>query len=210
MIFAMHTRRLVLVACAGLLLAGCSSTKLVNRWHDTSFSGPPLQKLLVIGMFENEVERRYFEDEFVKQLEAGGHPAVISYDRVTDLKAHDDKAKLKAVVEAVGADSVLIAQLVAVDKEERYVPPSVDYVPSMGMGFGYYGYYHSYYQPVYRPGYKTLDTIVRIETRVFAVSTEAMVWAGNTESFNPSSAANVIRELTDAVVGDMRKSGLLK
>jgi hypothetical protein len=73
-----------------------------------------------------------------------------------------------------------------------------------------YGYYGMSHTTVYTPGYTVTDTIVRLDTKLFAVSTEKMIWAGKTESFNPSSAQTVISELATVVTSDMKKSGMIK
>ena len=196
----------LLILVNGLL--ACSSSKLVARWNDTDYSGPVLAKVLVIGMISDDIRRRYFEDEFIKQLARSEHHGVASYQLMPDLKDYDDKIKLAEVVGKAGVDSVLVATLQAVDREKSYVPPRIDWVSTMGPG--YYGYYHSSYAAVYQPGYERVDTIVRLETRVFTAQDEKLVWAGYTESFNPSSAEKVIRELAEIVVTDMKKSGLVK
>ena len=88
------------------------------------------------------------------------------------------------------------------------MPAQVDYVPTMGRG--YYGYYRSSYQAVYQPAYTVTDTIVRLETRVYAASTAAMVWAGITESLNPESTESIISETADVIGSDMRANGLIR
>jgi hypothetical protein len=37
-----------------------------------------------------------------------------------------------------------------------------------------------------------------------------MIWAGKTESFNPSSSQSVVSELEKLVITDMKKSGIVK
>ena len=49
-------------------LSGCASTSLLDVWYDRDYSGPKLQRLLVVGFTEKERNRRIFEDEFVEQL----------------------------------------------------------------------------------------------------------------------------------------------
>ena len=121
----------------------------------------------------------------------------------------EDATELRAAVQQSSSDAVLLAKLVSVDKQKQYVPPRVDYVPSFGYGHGFYDYYGMSYQTVYRPGYTTVDTIVELETTVFATDTEQMVWAGATESFNPGSAQKVVTENADLIIASMEKAGLL-
>lgn len=193
-----------LAACAG-------STHLVERWNDESYvDQPKLKKVLVLGIFQDEVQRRAFEAEFVAQVNAGSDEAIAGYTLMPEQSDYDEKSEIAAAVAQAGADSVLITSFKGASKQQRYVPPSYDYVPSMGMGYGYGAYYGAAYQAVYRPGYTVTDTIVQLETRVYAVAEEKLIWAGNTQSINPESEKKITAELVKLVTNDMRKSGLIE
>jgi len=211
--FAVIMRRLY-VALVLLSISACSSTTLVSRWSDVHYKGPQFNNVLVIGVIRDDIKRRYYEDEMVKIIRANGGQAVTSYNYIHDLGTVDDKAKIIAIVKKTGVDSVIISSLEGVDKEQRTVPARVDYVPTMGYGgygrSGYYGYYRSSYQAVYHPAYTVTNTIVRLETRLYEAVTEEMVWAGTTESLNPDSIDQIIKETADVIGSDMRKHGLIK
>lgn len=191
------------------MLGACSSTKMVTRWAAEDYQGPKLKKVLVIGIHKDDLIRRHFEDEFVAEIERLGRQGVASYVYMPSLEEYQERDKLHAVVKKVGADAVLVTTLKAVDKEKEYVPPRTDWVPGVPVGYGYYGYYYQAMRPVYTPGYTRTKTVVRLETRVFSVAEEKMVWAGNTESFNPSSSSKVIREIAKLVVEEMQSAGLI-
>ena len=206
-----------ITACISLVLflvffAGCSTTSLVTSWSDPKYTGPALQKILVIGVIKDEIKRNSFEEEFSKLISGNGLTGIASYTMMPDLKSTDQKEEVLAVVDKVGADGVMIVTLQGVSKEQRDVPPSVNYMPSAGFGYGMgmYGYYGMSHRAVYTPGYTVTDTVVRLDTKLFAVSTEKMIWAGKTESFNPSSAQTVISELASLVIKEMKKSGMVK
>ncbi len=55
-----HFGRVVTVLLL-LGLSGCISTALIERWKDPSFSGPPLHKVLVVGVQRDEGRRRVWE-----------------------------------------------------------------------------------------------------------------------------------------------------
>ena len=193
-----------------LFLVGCNSTSLVNRWNDPKFTGPALEKILVIGIIKDDIQRRSFEEEFSKLITSNGRAGIASYTLMPDLQSVDEKEEVLAVVDKVGADGVMIVTLQGVSKEQRDVPPSVNYMPSAGFGYGMYGYYGMGHTAVYSPGYTVTDTVVRLDIKLFAVNTEKMIWAGKTESFNPSSAQTVISELASVLMNDMKKSGVVK
>ena len=54
------------------------------------------------------------------------------------------------------------------------------------------------------------DAEDEIETRVYSVKTEKLIWAGKTKSVNASSSETVIKELAALVIKDMKNSGLIK
>lgn len=207
-------RFFILITLLGLL--SCSTqTKLYERWHDVAYSGPKLQKVLVLGIFKDDIRRRSFEATFVKEVDAEGKRAVAGYTLMPEKEDYDTKEEILAAVQKIGADSVLITSFKSVIEKQREVPPRVDYVPRMGMrygryGYGYGGYYGSTYEAVYRPGYTTTDTIVQLETRVFSVKDSKLIWAGKTKSVNASSAENIIKDLAKLVIKDMKNSGLIK
>ena len=127
-----------------------------------------------------------------------------------DLQSIDEKEEILEVVKKTDADGVLVVTLQGISKEKRDVPPSVDYIPVMGYGYGMYGYYGMRHTAVYRPGYTVTDTVVRMDTKLFAVSSRKLIWAGKTESFNAASSSVIVRELEKLVVSDMKKSGVVK
>ena len=117
-----------------LFLVGCNSTSLVNRWNDPKFTGPALEKILVIGIIKDDIQRRSFEEEFSKLITSNGRAGIASYTLMPDLQSVDEKEEVLAVVDKVGADGVMIVTLQGVSKQQRDVPPSVNDMPSAGFG----------------------------------------------------------------------------
>ncbi len=197
-------------------IAACSSqTQLYERWNDESYTGPKLQKVLVLGVFKDDIQRRAFESTFVKEVNVEGKQAIAGYTQMPEQDDFDSKEKILAVVKKIGVDSVLITSFKGIIEKQREVAPRVDYIPRMGMsygryGYGYRGYYGSTYEAVYRPGYTITDSIVQLETRIYSVKSEKLVWAGKTKSVNASSGEEVVKELVQLVVKDMKISGLIK
>lgn len=193
------------------LLACTGSTRLIESWHDEIYAlGPNLETVLVLGVFQDDTQRRAFESKFVELVVAGGNRAVAGYTLMSEEQDYNDTQDIAAAVRKTNADSVLITSYKGIDKQQRYIPPSIDYAPAMAYG-GYYGaYYGSAYRRVYNPGYTVIDTIVSLETRVYAVNPEKLVWAGNTKSVNAASSEKIVEELVKIVTDDMRSSGLIQ
>jgi len=208
----------VLVLSTALGLISCSSTtRLDERWHDENFANEsPLEKILVLGIFKDDIQRRAVEAAFVKQIEAGGTQAIAGYTLMPNAEDYDEKKDIIAAVKKVGADSVLITSFKGISEKERDIPATVDYLPTMGRGYGY-GFYDSYYpshygrtyDAVYQPGYTVTDTIVQLETLVYSARPEKLVWAGKTKSINASSGQKLTEDLTRVVTEDMKVNGLI-
>ena len=197
-----------ILSLIAFFLSGCSTTKLVTSWSDPNFNELPIQKVLIVGVIKNDLNRRAYESHFAEQLEKQGIVGTAAHQVISDSGGYTEE-KIRSAVQKAGADAAIIARLADVEKKERYVPPTYEYEPVFGYGHGFYGYYGMSNRYVSMPGYTTTDTIVKLETVVFSTRSEKMIWAGATRSFNPSSATSVIKENTQIIINDMKESGLL-
>jgi len=198
------------IVILALLLFACASTQLVTEWRDKSYQGQQLNRFIVIGVIENTLYRRAYEDAIVDKFKENGLDAVASYTLISDLAAYDDEDKLKQAVKTTQADAVLVAKLIDYDESERYIPPNYDFNPYMGMGGGYYNSYHSAMYMTYSPGYIQKTTTIRIGSEVFSVDSEQLVWAAETKSFNPGSYQSVVNNLAEITITSLKKNGFVK
>ena len=201
--------RLLLVLGLFATLAACSSTKLVESWDNEEFSGPPAQKLLVVGMIKDAVTRRFFERHFVEEVRNKGVDAIASYEFIPHPNDHDQKEELIRLIQQTGANAVLVAQMKGIEKDEKYVPGRLDWFPDAYYGYGFYNYYYRSYRAIYRPGYIGSDKYLKMQIRMFDVNSEKLVWAGNTRTKNPKSLVDTIQTIARKVVGDLKGSNLL-
>lgn len=190
--------------CA-LVLSACSSTKVVEQWSDPAFDNT-FKNVLVLSLNHTDSKRRVFETGFITELDKRKIESTPSYELIP---AKDDLSveTIKEAIAGTGIDGVLVMRQVRVKKEERYVPPRVDYIgdPYYGSFYGYYGHF----APIYQPGYVTEDTIVHLETNMYAVEGEKLVWSGKTETFNPSNTNSLINELAKTIIGQLSKAKLI-
>ncbi|RDH85927.1 MAG: hypothetical protein DIZ80_00170 [endosymbiont of Galathealinum brachiosum] len=196
-------------ACS-ILLNACSTTHYIENWNDPDYKGPALSKILVIGVINKEENRRKFEDEFSELLTTQNRTGITSYSLIPDLKNNGNKETVLDVVEKVGADGVLIVTTHGLIQKDRVTAGSVDYIPNMGRNYGMYGYYNLSHSFVYTQGNTVTDSLLKIDTKLYNVSTEKMIWSAKTESFNPTSTEEIIAELENLVVSDMEASNMIK
>jgi len=188
-----------------LAVAACSSTTVTEQWSDPE-QKTAFNNLLVLSLNHNDTRRRVFESGFIEELDKRGVESTASYELLPEKKDLSKEA-IKAAVAGTAIDAVLVMRQVKIKKEDRYVPPRYDYVgdPFYGSFYGYYGHFST----VYTPGYITEDTTVHLETNLYRVDGEKLVWSGKTETFNPKNTDALISELAKTILGELSKSNLI-
>jgi len=168
----------------------------------TVTQGSP-NKTLVIGIVKDETSRRVIEDQLVKRLNG---KAVASYTMLTlDLLKEASEATLKQKLTEGQFTHVLMMRLADVEKETSYVPGTTT---AYYGGYGrYYGYGASFYSS---PGYYTTDKNYFIETTVYTINPDKLVWTGTTKTVNPTKIEKTVNEIADVVSDKMKKDGFLK
>jgi hypothetical protein len=192
------------------LLVSCSSTEIVSSWKDpaTTISANQIHKILFIALVKNESYRRVIEDKLVALSKGKG---LASYTFVTG--SNLSKTGKEAITQRLKADNIdliMIMRLVDVNEETRYVPGSA--MNSYGGMSGYGGYWggYGYAAPIYyTPGYYTTDKKYLVETNVYSVEEDKLLWSGTTSSMNPSKIETTTAEIADAVIEKMKKEGFL-
>ena len=189
----------------GLMSCGPSTT-LKNSWRDPSFTGPlEFNKVLVVMVTKDGSTRRTVEDDIAQRISAKRQvEAVPSYTILMESDLRNTELA-KQIVRDAGFDGAVMLRVVGVDKETTYVPGTY---PSPYYNF--WGYYDYAWPAVYDPGYMQTDTIVNIETMVYSIKDEKLVWTGTTESFNPSDVDDLVAGIGAAVSSEMAKEGLIK
>ena len=111
----------------------------------------------------------------------------------------------------MGIDGVIITHMVAVDEETVYRPGSnYAYGAYGGYGRGMYGYYPHVNSYVSSPGYYTTHETYTLETTLYDIETEEMVWTARSSTFSPESVDEVIVDLTRLLIKDLKDKGLVK
>ncbi len=189
---------IAILAATAALAAGCAATQITSVWRDTAMGPVQFHKVVVVAMSQDATLRRLAEDEFVRAV--GAPTALAGYSVIPDADIQD-KEKVRAHIEAAGADGAVVFRLIGAETQERWVPSSY-----YGNAWGYWGYAAPM---VYEPGYLATDRVVMVETAAYSVPTARLVWAARSDTLNPANAKELIDEVVRAVVDRMRKDGVL-
>lgn len=207
------TGRLLCLALALAVLAGCASTRLASSWRDTDFKQVPLRKLAVFVVSKDDTLRRFAEDQAVRNMPRGTR-AVASHTLFPEPNADIDQ--LKARLAREGFDGALVARLVAHDRNKSYVPPQTHIIP-MGPVIvpgafyrSFYGFYpYAWAYSYTTPGYTTEITRVIIETLIYQLPEGRPVWSAVSETVNPDSTLDLVNQLVKLVRAELLQQGLV-
>jgi hypothetical protein len=197
-----------LVALLALAAPALAGPKFTSTWKapdaaGTSFAGKTVAALI---MSDDMSLRVSGEEALVRELMAVGVTKGVASYRIVPREELRDPAKAKGWYERAGVDGVVSMRLVSADVKKTWAP-STWTTPYYGTLWGYYGYG---WGAVYHSGFASEDQIVVIETLIFSVPRDALLWAGVTETTNPKDAGRAIEEVVAATVAEMRKQGLIR
>ena len=191
-----------------LALSSCANTKITSSWVDQSKAGKSFNDILVIGIAEEQHNRRLFEEELSSELRAAGVESEVSY-RILPEGVAINRDTVDAAIEGKNINAVIVTHLVGVEEETVY-RTNMSYRPTYGYYNDLYSYYPHVHTYVHQPGYYTTYDVVKLETNLYEVATEDLVWSAQSSSFAPESAKEVIDDLVKLVIKDLKDKGLIK
>ena len=191
----------VALILASAMLSGCSSTKYESTWSNPSASPVTLsgQKVAAFFFGGTETTRRAAEDVLARELTARGAQGIPGHTLLPGPEPRDPQAA-RQMLEQAGVEGAVTMRILGRETETTYVPPTST--------FG--GYWGGAWPAVYSPGYTRTDTQVSVETRVFSLPQDRLLWSGNSMTMNPTKVDAFVKELAAKAADEMQKSGVLK
>ena len=196
--------------CLVLASALAAGPKFTSTWKapeasTTSFAGRKVAALLIS---DDQSLRISGEEALVRELASIGVTDGVASYRIVPREELRDADRARPWYERAGVDGVVSMRLVKAETHKTS-SSAVWTSPTYSSLWGYYGYgWGSVY--VFDPGRDTPETVAVIETLVFSVPQNKLLWAGVTESTDPKDAQRVIEDVVEATVEEMRKQGLLR
>ena len=198
------------VAAAMMATFACASTTFNSSWKapeagPLNFKG---KKVAALVMSQDESMRYGSEDALAREITARGAVGMPAYT-VIPKEVIKDKEKAKEFLEKAGVQGVVAMRVVGKDQQ-------ITSSPGTYWGSTYYatfwggGYYGSGWAGVYDPGYLRTDTFVMVETLVYSLDQNKLVWAGQTQTKNPTEVRPFIQDLASKVAAELKKQGLIR
>ena len=194
---------------ASVMLSACATTSFVSTWKAPDAKALQLSgaKVAAVVMIQNEAARRAAEDALAREITAHGAQGVAMYTIQPEARPNNEQA-VRAAVEGAGVAGAVVMR--PVGKEKEVVATPVAYGGPMYGGYwgGYYGY--GWGSPYAYGGTEIrTDTIVSIETLVYSLRQNKLVWAGQSRTTNPTGVDQLVKETSAAVALELQKQGLI-
>jgi hypothetical protein len=205
----MSVIRATLLLLASVVLAGCASNDFVSSWKAPDAQPLQLQgaKVAAVVMVNSEASRRVAEDKLAREITARGGVGIPMYSIYPDATPSSESAA-RAALEKAGVLGVVVMRPVQVDKEVVSTPTY-----SAPMYSGYWGAYYGagWGTPWGGPVFSEIhtNTIVQIETLVYSLRQNKLVWGGQSRLTNPASIDRTIERLASAAAAELQKLGLI-
>ena len=193
---------LIVLAAA---VAACTTAKPIAEWRNKAYTGGSFDNILIVGISDQVTARRAFENNFVDRLGEEQIKATAAFAVMPD-NARPTEENIKAVIEDIRFDAVLITHLVGVDEKRVYQPATYRPEPYYSSFYGYYNHVGGY---VYEPEYYRSHTYVKLETNLYDARNESLVWSMQSETVDPSSVQKLIDAQIKIVVTRLKVQGLL-
>jgi len=205
---------MVALAAAGLVAAPAyAKTKFKTAWKSseaTQITLEPGDKVLAMVISAHDDSRNGAEAALAAELKKRGVEAIPAYT-VIPKSVIQDEDKARPYVEKTGCKYAVIMRVVSQEKDIKGSGPMYTAVYTGPYYGGLYGGYWGFgWGMAYSAGNMQIDTKVSVETLVYDLGTDKLIWAGMSETVNPSTALKFIKELVNEVGKEMRKQGLVR
>jgi hypothetical protein len=194
-----------------LIMSGCGPTqKITGSWAapDAASKGP-FTKVFVVVLSQNKDANYYIEEQMANTLISKGYKVVRSNDIFPprfSVSQDFTKDQLAESIKKTGCDAALTLALLDTKKVETY-QPGTTYYP---MNYSYYGYYNYYYPQVYSPGYYTVDKTYYLETNLYEIASEKLIWSVQSEATNPANLNSWFKSYSYMLIRHLKSKGLAK
>ena len=157
-------------------------------------------------MMGDVASRRSAEDKLAAEITARGAKGVPMYALMPDPKPTDEAAAREVLAKADVQGVVVMRPTAgaAPGAVANYAAPP--YNTYWNAGF----YDHLNGQPWIDPNGMPYDKIVSVDTLIYSLTQNQLVWAGKSRTTNPASLTKLVETLSDDAAEELRETGLVQ
>ena len=212
----MNKNYFLTVFAIAVIYTACSPAKeSTDVWvNKEKLQGKSYSKIFIVVMTADIEARAVVESDLAAAATAKGYTAVKSVDVMPPLLSDPKtptKDEIVSKVKASGCDAAFVASLLKKDENIQYTKGSTAYAPGTHYSWNtYYGYYSNLYPTVSTPAYYSNDKTYFMQSNLYDVASEEIMWSVRSNVFNPSSLKSFSKAYTASLVSQLEKAKLLK
>ena len=192
-----------LISLSSIFLTGCDKSRLIDSWADPDAAGYKFTKPIVVAVVPDEQLRETAEEAIVRNVEkVQAYPSylVLHEGELKDV----EKAKKRLLGD--GYDGAIVLRLVGIeDKTDHVSAPYPNYYHD------YWNYYNAAWLGAgYSKSYVREERVIRLETTIFSITDNKLLWVGVSESKNPETVSSLIDEVAEVIGKELRKKGITR
>ena len=203
----MHLLPATFAAMVVAVTLASAAPKFTSVWKSpeagsVSFAG---KKVAALVITQDDSLRVSGEEALVRELTARGLQSVATY-RIAPKEELQSGDRAKVWFEKANVEGVVAMRPVSSEKRTTYNPGTWTN-PYYSTFWGYYGYG---WGSLYIPGSVERDTVVVVETTIYSVPRNQLVWAAVSETKNPKTLQRFVEDLVKESVKELQKQGLAR
>lgn len=183
-----------------------SSTTFVSSWK--SPSAQPMHvsgaKVAAVVLMSDLPSRRVAEDKLASELSARGANGVPMYSLMEQSDV-DDETVARETLEKADVAGVVVMHPISTQQEAK-TPETYGKAPYDTYWSGYYAY--GWASPWAEPT-PSYQNVVSVETLIYSLRQNQLVWAGTSKTTNPASLTDLIAELAGATATELSHLALV-
>jgi hypothetical protein len=204
----MHALTILSILSLSISPALETKAKFTSTWKAPGAAAMSYAGQKVVGLIVSDdlSLRMSAEEALARELTARGVAGVAAY-RVIPGEEIRNPENAKRWFEKAGAAGVVIMRVVDLSKEK--IPTAVVWA-----GASYYGSLWDYYPYAWGSavaiGPGRTETKVLVETLIFDIASNKLVWAGTSETVDPKDAQATVKGIVTSATEQMKKDGLIR
>lgn len=191
---------------AALCVSACGTTTFTSTWKapDAQRVDPVGKSIAALVISPDKKQRRDAEVYLTHELTIRGMRGVAAYTLIGLDHPTVDYARTR--FKEAGVEGVVILRLVAHDQHTIVDPGGFS-----GSAYGTFGSYYSSYgmELTYSTGSVQTDSVVTLETLIYSLTQDKLLWAGTSRTSNPEGVQSLIAEVAEGVSSEVANQGLV-
>ncbi len=180
-----------------MVVSSCRSTELIGSWKREDIPAKSYKDIGIIVMTPNMSTRSIVESDIAIILAQKGIKASPTFDifpfaakreLFEEVDAEEMREHVKERVTKFGFEALLIVAVLNQETETRYNQGSSFSFAVPAYQYNYYGYYQYAYATISAPGYYTTKTTYFLESNLYDVASEELIWTAQTKTKKDASS----------------------